>query len=121
MAKSTGQTPQIARSSDRLGMAVAAVIALIVLVVYVVAQMRSVWPSGHPWIGLMWAVIAYMTLRMAVKMPNAPKWMYWITLAMSLVGGVIWMWATLVESGPAPSASPDKQALSDSKLGQLCS
>ena len=34
---------------------------------------------------------------------------------------VLWMWATLVESGPAPSASPDKQAQADSKLGQLFS
>ena len=81
-------------TTNRLGLVVGLLIALMVAGMYGAARSLNTWPSGHPWSGIMWSFIAYMTLRTSVRGYRMPPVVSWITLAFSVVGCAIWAWAT---------------------------
>ena len=88
-------------------------IALIVLAVYGVARSRCV--ALGPSVDRL-DVGLYRLHDFAHGSEGEPRtrWMYWVTLAMSLIGGVIWIWATLAESRAVPLPRRQKTLLSKS-------
>jgi hypothetical protein len=79
---------------NRLGIGVGLTIAAMVAAMYAAARAQNVWPAGHPFAGMVWLMVGYMTLRTSARGLRMPPFVYWTTLAVATIGCAIWAWAT---------------------------
>jgi len=80
---------------DRLGLAAGLLPVLVIALVYGIAMTRNLRPAGHPMVALMWGAIGYMTFRRAMRGSHAHPALYWITIGITAVGGLLWLLTTL--------------------------
>jgi membrane-associated PAP2 superfamily phosphatase len=93
--KTVAAEPVARKGPDLLGVGVALFTLIGIGGVYGIARLHDAFPAGHPASGFMWTLVGLMTLRSAFRLKRAPRYMYWITLALVIIGLLIWLATTL--------------------------